>query len=171
MSREDRQAQSKTAAARAVRSELALEAVAASGKIEVDDGDVDAEIARLAKEYNLTEEQAREGVSLEQLRQELARRKALELVKGAVKKPAKKSAGKDQEEEQADQPASKPAKKAPAKKAAAQDGAAPEKKPAKAGTAKASTAKAADKEEAKPAKKTPTAKRATKKDGEQTAEE
>ena len=172
MSREDLQAQSKTAADRAVRSELALEAVAAAEKIQVDDGDVDEEIARLAKEYNLTPEQAREGISLEQLRQDLARRKALELVKGAVKKPAKKAAAKDQEEGKTDQPAAKPAKKAPAKKAAAQDGVTPEKKSAKAGASKASTTKAAAKGEgAKPAKKTSTAKRPAKKDGEQAAEE
>jgi len=92
MSMEDMRAQSKTAAERAVRSDLALEAVAAAEGIEIPDADVDGEIANLAKQYNMEEDKVRGIVNVEDVRHDLCVRKALELVKGAVKKPAKKTA-------------------------------------------------------------------------------
>ena len=108
---EDLRAQSKTAAERAVKSALALEAVADAEKIEVTDEDVNAEIARLAQEYSLSEEKIRETVNVADVMKDLASQKALELVKSSVagEKPAKKSArnstkkaaeGEEQEPEQ-----------------------------------------------------------------------
>ena len=107
---EDLRAQSKTAAERAVKSALALEAVADAEKIEVTDEDVNAEIARLAQEYSLSEEKIRETVNVADVMKDLASQKALELVKSSVagEKPAKKSTkkaakaaeGEEQEPEQ-----------------------------------------------------------------------
>ena len=130
ISREDLQAQAKTSTQRAVRSELALEAVAKAEKIEVTDADVDAEVARLAKEYDMAEDKVRETINVQAVMEELASRKALELVKSSVKKPAKKSSKKAEEGEQAEAgEEKKPAKKAPAKKSTAKKTAAPKEKP------------------------------------------
>ena len=130
ISREDLQAQAKTSAQRAVRSELALEAVAKAENIEVTDADVDAEVARLAKEYDMAEDKVRETINVQAVMEELASRKALELVKSSVKKPAKKSSKKAEEGEQAEAgEEKKPAKKAPAKKSTAKKTAAPKEKP------------------------------------------
>ncbi|MCI8915370.1 MAG: trigger factor [Oscillospiraceae bacterium] len=102
MSMDDMRAQSKTAAERAVRSDLALEAVAAAEGIQADDSDVDAEVAKLAEQYSMEADKVREIIKEEDLRRDLAIRKALELVKSAVKKPAKKTAKKaDKAEETA----------------------------------------------------------------------
>ena len=99
MTLEDMRTQSKTAAARTVRTDLALEAVAAAEGIEITDADVDAEVARLVEEYKLPEEQVRAAVKAEDIKHDLANQKALELVKAAVKKPAKKIAKKKAEDE------------------------------------------------------------------------
>ena len=102
MSMDDMRAQSKTAAERAVRSDLALEAVAAAEGIQADDSDVDAEVAKLAEQYSMEADKVREIIKEEDLRRDLAIRKALELVKSAVKKPAKKTTKKaDKAEETA----------------------------------------------------------------------
>ena len=117
ISMDDLRAQAKTSAARSVRSGLALEAVAAAEKIEISDADVDAEIARMAEEYKIPEEQVRTAVNVDDLKKDLASKKALDLVKGAVKKPAKKTAAKKAEtEETADAAEEQPAKKPAAKK-------------------------------------------------------
>ena len=85
MSRDLLRAQAKTSAERSVRTGLALDAVAAAENIQISDEDVEAEIARLAKEYNLSEEQVRSTISVEDMKKDLANQKALELVKNAVK--------------------------------------------------------------------------------------
>ena len=117
MTMDDLRAQAKTAADRAVRSSLALEAVAEAEKIEITDTDVDAEVARLAKEYSLPEEKVRESVDVKDIMKDLASQKALELVKDSVKKPAKKAAAKKGEEGESGEE-KKPAKKTASKKAA-----------------------------------------------------
>jgi len=102
LSLDDMKAQSKTAAERAVRSDLALEAVAAAEGMEIPDSEVDEEIANLAKQYSMEEDKVRGIVNVEDVRHDLCVRKALELVKGAVKKPAKKASKKaDKAEEKA----------------------------------------------------------------------
>ena len=116
MTLDELRAQSKTAAERNVRSDLALEAVAAAEGIEATDADVDEEIAKLAEQYKLEADKVRELVSMEDLRTDLAMRKALDLVKGAAKKPAKKAKKADGAEGEEDEPEEKPAKKKTASK-------------------------------------------------------
>ncbi len=107
MTLDDMRAQSKTAADRAVRSDLALEAVAAAENIEVSDADVDEEVANLANQYSMEEDKVRSIVNLEDVRHDLCARKALELVKSSVKKPAKKAAKKADKAEEKDGEAGK----------------------------------------------------------------
>lgn len=116
MTLDELRAQSKTAAERNVRSDLALEAVAAAEGIEATDADVDEEIAKLAEQYKLEADKVRELVSMEDLRIDLAMRKALDLVKGAAKKPAKKAKKADGAEGEEDEAEEKPAKKKTASK-------------------------------------------------------
>ena len=104
MSVDDMRAQSKNAADRAVRSDLALESVAAAEGIEVSDADVDEEIGKLAEQYSMEVKKVKAIVNAEDVRHDLMVRKALELVKSSVKKPAKKTAKKaDKAEEKADE--------------------------------------------------------------------
>lgn len=103
MTMDDMRAQSKTAAERAVRSDLALEAVAAAEGIEATDADVDEEVAKLAEQYKMEADKVRELLNVDDVRNDLVLRKALELVKGTVKKPAKKaSKAKSKAEEAAE---------------------------------------------------------------------
>ena len=118
MTVDDVRAQSKTAAERAVRSDLALEAIVAAEHIEVDDAEVDEEVAKLAEQYKMETDKVRELLSLEDLRMDLCMRKALDLVKGAVKKPAKKA---EKAEDKAEKVEKKTAKKAEKKAAKAED--------------------------------------------------
>ncbi len=113
MTLDELRAQSKATAERNVRSDLALEAVAAAEGIEATDADVDEEIAKLAEQYKMETDKVRELVSVEDLRLDLAMRKALELVKGAAKKPAKKAKKAEETEDGAEE---KPAKKKTASK-------------------------------------------------------
>ncbi len=119
---DDMKAQAKTTADRAVRSELALEAVAEAEKLEVTEEEMDAEVARLAKEHDMSEERLRDIMDEKGVKKDLLARKALDLVKSLVKKPAaKKSAPKKAEpsaetEDQKKTPAKKPAAKKPAAK-------------------------------------------------------
>ena len=118
MTMDDMRAQSKTAADRAVRSDLALEAIVAAEDIEVTDAEADEEIAKLAEQYKMETDKVRELLSLEDLRMDLSIRKALELVKGEVKKPAKKA---EKAEDKAEKEEKKTAKKAEKKTAKAED--------------------------------------------------
>ena len=116
MTMDDMRAQSKTAAERNVRSDLALEAVVNAENIQVDDADIDAEIAKLAEQYSMEADTVRELISADDMRHDLAVRKALELVKGAAKKPAKKAAKKaDAGEDEEEKPSKKKAAKSKAK--------------------------------------------------------
>ena len=90
LSMDDVRAQAKTAADRAVRTALALDAVAKAEGIEVTQEELDAEVKRLAEQFNVTEEQVREVTNESDMKQDLGSKKALELVKASAKKPAKK---------------------------------------------------------------------------------
>ena len=90
LSMDDVRAQAKTAADRAVRTALALDAVAKAEGIEVTQEELDAEVKRLAEQFNVTEEQVREVTNESDMTQDLGSKKALELVKSSAKKPAKK---------------------------------------------------------------------------------
>ena len=90
LSMDDVRAQAKTAADRAVRTALALDAVAKAEGIEVTQEELDAEVKRLAEQFNVTEEEVREVTNESDMKQDLGSKKALELVKSSAKKPAKK---------------------------------------------------------------------------------
>ena len=90
LSMDDVRAQAKTAADRAVRTALALDAVAKAEGIEVTQEELDAEVKRLAEQFNVTEEQVREVTNESDMKQDLGSKKALALVKSSAKKPAKK---------------------------------------------------------------------------------
>lgn len=112
MTMDDMRAQSKTAAERNVRSDLALEAVAAAEGIEVSDADVDAEVSKLAEQYGMEQDKVRSVIRDEDLRHDLVVRKALELVKSSAKKPAKKAEKAEDKEEKAEKKSVKKAEKA-----------------------------------------------------------
>ncbi|MBQ6263152.1 MAG: trigger factor [Clostridia bacterium] len=162
-------------AERQVKSRLALEKIAELEGFTADDGEIDAEYARLAEAYGMEVEKVKDAVTAEALAEDLKVKKASDFVKekakiaakGAKKAPAKKAPAKKAAEAK-EEPADKPApKKAPAKKPAAkkEDG---EAKPAAKAPAKKAPAKKAaepkEEAEAKPApKKAPAKKPAAKK--------
>ena len=88
-----------------VQLELALEAVAKAENLEVTDEEYEAEIKRLAEQYNMPAEQVKAAVPEEGLKGDLKLRKARELVLGAAKegkakkKAAAKKAAKKKEED------------------------------------------------------------------------
>ncbi len=114
MTREQMMEQARVSADREVRSGLALEAVAAAEGITVSDEEADAEMVRLAQEYKADIEMVRANMDVEELKRDMAARKAMDLVKASVKKPAAKKAEKKAEGEAAEK---KPAAKKTAKKA------------------------------------------------------
>ena len=95
-----------------VQLELALEAVAKAENLEVTDEEYEAEIKRLAEQYNMPAEQVKAAVPEEGLKGDLKLRKARELVLGAAKEgkakkkaaPKKAAAKKDGEEAPAEKP-------------------------------------------------------------------
>lgn len=111
MTMDDMRAQSRTAADRAVRSDLALEAIAAAENIEVTDAEADEELARLAEQYQMETDKVRELLNVEDVRVDLSLRKALDLVKDAVKKPAKKTEKAEDKAEKAEKKTAKKAEK------------------------------------------------------------
>ena len=106
-------------ALRQVQMQLALTAVADAENIEVTDEEVQAEIDRLAKQYNIDVEQVKAAVPVEDLKKDLRLRKASDLViaEAKVGKAKKKAAAKKTEKVEGTEGEEKP-KKAPAKKAA-----------------------------------------------------
>ena len=73
-------ASAKPSALRQVKTQLALEAVAAAENMEVTDEECDAEVAKLAEQYKLTADQVKAAVSLDALKQDLLLQKASKLV-------------------------------------------------------------------------------------------
>ena len=136
----------KEGAEKQVKLRLALEKITELEKIEISDEDVETELKTYADAYNMPMDKIKNLVSAEDVKADLACRKAMDIVKetavaGAKKAPAKKAAAKSEdgaEEKKA------PAKKAPAKKAPAKKDA--DDKTAKKTTAKKTAAKKADAE-------------------------
>ena len=107
-----------------VKIRLALEAVAASEKIEASEDEVGAEIKRIADQYKMEEDKVKQLVNVVDLKKDLAVNKAIDFIKAQAKivekaaedageeKPKKKAAAK-----KADDAEEKPKKKAAAKKA------------------------------------------------------
>ncbi len=113
-------------AERQIKLRLALEKITELEKIEISDEDVELELKTYADSYNMPIEKIKAVVRAEDVKADLACRKAMELVKdsavaGKKKAPAKKAETDATEEAPAKKaPAKKaPAKKAPAKKAPA----------------------------------------------------
>ena len=79
---------------------LALEAVAAAEHIEASEDEINAEIKRIADQYKMEEDKVRELVNLEDLKQDLARTKAIDFIKShanIVEKPAEAEKAADAE--------------------------------------------------------------------------
>lgn len=154
--------QAKVSAARNVRSSLALEAVAAAEKIQISDDEAQAEIARMAEQYKIEADKIRASVDMDELKQDLAAQKALELVKAAVKKPVAKKAAAKKDEDAAPADEKKPTEKKTAEKKSAEKKAT-EKKPAEKKKTAAKKAEDAAAAETAAPKKKPAAKKTTKK--------
>ena len=79
---------------------LALEAVAAAEHIEATEDEINAEIKRIADQYKMEEDKVRELINLEDLKQDLARTKAIDFIKShanIVEKPAEAEKAADAE--------------------------------------------------------------------------
>ncbi len=116
----------KDGAEKQIKLRLALEKITELEKIEVSDEDVELELKTYADAYNMPIEKVKSLVAVEDVKADLACRKAMDIVKetavaGAKKKaPAKTEAADDAEKAEKKAHAKKPAaKKAPAKKTAA----------------------------------------------------
>ena len=72
-------------AERQVKARLALEAVAKKEKIEASDEDIDAELEKIAKAYNMEVEQVKLYVDRESVAKDITVQKAMEVVKAAAK--------------------------------------------------------------------------------------
>ena len=64
-----------------VKIRLALEAVAAAENIEASEDELNAEVKRIADQYKMEEDKVRELINLEDLKQDLARTKAIDFIK------------------------------------------------------------------------------------------
>ena len=105
----------KEGAEKQVKLRLALEKVAELEKIEISDEDIETELKTYADAYNMPLDKIKTLVAAEDVKADLACRKAMDLVKDtAVAGAKKKAAAKTADAEDAE----KPAKKAPAKKKA-----------------------------------------------------
>ena len=113
----------KEGAEKQVKLRLALEKVAELEKIEISDEDIETELKTYADAYNMPLEKIKTLVAAEDVKADLACRKAMDLVKDTAVAGAKKKAAKAADAEAEEKPA-----KAPAKKKADADKA--EKKPA-----------------------------------------
>ena len=68
-----------------IQSDLALAAVAAAEGIEATDEDVNTEIKNLAEQYKLTEEQVRSAINVYDLKKDICRKKAAEVIFSTAK--------------------------------------------------------------------------------------
>ncbi len=106
-----------------VKCTLALEKIAELEKIEIKDADVDARFEEIAKTYEVEVDLVKSSFPVEEVRADLKKAKALEVVKAAAKdgaaekKPAAEKKAPAEKKPAAEKKA--PAKKAPAKKPAA----------------------------------------------------
>ena len=132
----------KDGAEKQVKLRLALEKITELEKIEISDEDIETELKTYADAYNMPLAKIKTLVSAEDVKADLACRKAMDIVKDTAVAGAKKKAAAKADDAEAEKPAKKPAaKKTAAKKA--DDAEKPAKKPAAKKTA---TKKAADAE-------------------------
>ena len=121
MTPEMMRASTKPSALRQVQLELALDAVAAAENMEITDEDCAKEITKLAKQYNITEDQVKAALSMDMLKHDLRLQKANDFVvaQAVVGEAPKK-------EEAAEEKAEKPKRTS---KKAAEESAEGEEKP------------------------------------------
>lgn len=115
MTPEMMRASAKPSALRQVELELALSAVADAEKIEITEEDRAQEIAKLAKQYNLTEEQVKAAVSEDMLEHDLRLQKASDFVVSQAvvgEAPKKEEAPEEKAEEPAPEKPKRTRKKA-----------------------------------------------------------
>ncbi len=134
----------KDGAEKQVKLRLALEKVAELEKIEISDEDIETELKTYADAYDMPMDKIKALVSADDVKADLACRKAMDIVKDSAVAGAKKTAKKAEKAE--DEAEEKPAKKAPAKKKA--DSADADKTPAKKPAAKKTAAKKAEEDKA-----------------------
>lgn len=127
----------KDGAEKSVKLRLALEKVVELEKIEISEEDIETELKTYADAYNMPVEKIKTLVSAEDVKLDLACRKAMDIVKDTAVAGAKKKATKTAEADDAE----KPAKKTATKKADSEEKATEKKAPAKKTTAKKTTAK------------------------------
>ena len=128
----------KDGAEKQVKLRLALEKITELEKIEISDEDIETELKTYADAYNMPLAKIKTLVSAEDVKADLACRKAMDIVKDTAVAGAKKKAASKADADAEEKPAKKPAaKKTAVKKADA------EEKPAKKPAAKKSTAKKA----------------------------
>ncbi len=113
----------KERAEKQVKLDLAIEKIVETEKIEVLEEEIDAEYQKFSEAYNMEVDAIKKAIPAENLKPEIASRKAVDLIvenavvteeKAAAKKPAAKKTAKAADEEEKE-----PAKKATAKKPAA----------------------------------------------------
>ena len=63
-----------------VKASIALEAIVDAEKIEATDEEIEAEVNKLAEQYQMDAEQIKKAVPAEQLAEDIKRRKAVELI-------------------------------------------------------------------------------------------
>ena len=115
MTPEMMRASAKPSALRQVQLELALSAVADAENLEITEEDCDKEIAKLAEQYNLTEDQVKAAVSVDMLKHDLRLQKASEFVVSQAvvgEAPKKEEAAEEKAEEPAAEKPKRTRKKA-----------------------------------------------------------
>jgi len=99
-------ASARPSALRQIQMELAMNAVAEAEKLEVSDEDCEAEIKKMAEQYNMEVDQIKAVIPMEDLKKDLLRKKANELVLAEAKVgKAKKAAAKKTAAKKAEEPA------------------------------------------------------------------
>ena len=76
----------KSGAETQVKSSIALEAIVEAEKIEATEEEIDAEVAKLAEQYQMDAEQIKAAVPMDQLASDIKTRKAVELIVDSAKK-------------------------------------------------------------------------------------
>ncbi len=133
----------KEGAEKQVKLRLALEKITELEKIEISEEDVETELKTYADAYNMPLAKIKTLVSADDVKADLACRKAMDIVKDTAVAGAKKKAAAKTEEADAEKTAKKPAKKPAAKKADDAEKPAAKKPAAKKPAAKKTTTKKA----------------------------
>lgn len=111
MSMDDMKAQSAEAALHQVQHDLALGAIVKAEQIEITDGELEAELGRLAEQYQMELDDVKKAVNADDVKADLAEKKAADLIydsakvgKAPAKKAAKKTVKKAEEAEGVEKP-------------------------------------------------------------------